>query len=298
MKRILSTILIIVFMLSGCASEDVNHDKKINIVTSTTMLGDLVKQIGQDMVHVDMLFGPGIDPHLAMPTGGDTRKIQVADLVVFNGLHLEAHFDQILNAYENKTVLVGDNLDRNKLIYVDGDAIDPHIWFDLALWQDSARFVGEALIEFDNENKDIYEENLITYLEKLDDLHQWTLNKVSELDKTQKVLVTAHDAFNYFANAYDFEVAAISGISTEGEVTTQDINDTASIIIDKKVKAIFLESSVPQTMVDAVISEVNRRGQDVTIGESLFSDAIGVGEYEEFINAFKFNVESIVEGLK
>ena len=125
-----------------------------------------------------------------------------------------------------------------------------------------------------------------------------TLNKVSELDETQKVLVTAHDAFNYFANAYDFEVAAISGISTEGEVTTQDINDTASIIIDKKVKAIFLESSVPQTMVDAVISEVNRRGQDVTIGESLFSDAIGVGEYEEFINAFKFNVESIVEGLK
>lgn len=296
--KVLKVIMIMIFMLTGCSSEDISHDEKIKIVTSTTMLGDLVRQIGQDLVHVDMLFGPGIDPHLAMPTGGDTRRIQDADLVVFNGLHLEVHFEQILNAYKNKTIQVGNNLDSDKLIYVDGDAIDPHIWFDLELWQDAARVVGQALIEYDLENKDIYEENLTLYLEKLDDLHNWTLNKVSELDAHQKVLVTAHDAFNYFANAYGFEVAAISGISTDGEVTTQDINDTATTIIEKNVKAIFLESSVPQTMVDAVISEVNRRGQDVNIGKSLFSDAIGVGEYEEFISAFKFNVKAIVEGLK
>lgn len=285
-------------MMTGCSNETVKQDGKLNVVTSTTMLGDLVHQIGQDLVNVDMLFGPGIDPHLAMPTGGDTRMIQEADLVVFNGLHLEAHFDQILNAYEDKTIQVGDFLDVNHLINVDGDAIDPHYWFDLELWQESAKIVTERLSELDEDNEEYYRENLNVYLEELKSLHEWSLSKISELEDSQRVLVTAHDAFNYFARAYGFEVAAVSGISTEGEVTTQDINNTATIIIDKGVKAIFLESSVPQTMIDSVISEVNRRGHTVTVGESLFSDAIGVGVYGEFINAFKFNVEAIVEGLK
>lgn len=304
MKKLLILLLTSMLTLAACQTQDTPDDvteKKLQVVASTTMLADLVKQIGQDKVEVTMLFGPGIDPHLVLPTGGDTKVIQDADLVIFSGLHLEAQFGQVLSAYSSKTVQVGEMLDANKLLYVeddDGQEVDPHFWFSVPLWQEAARVVGDTLKARDSENADFYETNTAAYIDELNDLHEWILSRVAELSEDKKVLVTAHDAFNYFASTYGFEVAAIAGISTEGEVTTEDVNGVATVIVEKSVKSIFIESSVPQTTVDAVIAEVRRRGSDVAIGEELFSDAIGIGEYAEYINAIKHNVNSIIDGLK
>ena len=297
MKKRIITIIFILITITGCATNDTdNHE--FEIVVSTTMLGDLVKQIGQDHVHVTMLFGPGIDPHLAQPTGGDTRIIQNAKLVVFSGLNLETHFSQILNAYEDKTIQVGDMLDKGRLLFIDENEIDPHFWFSVPLWQEAARIVGDALKEADPSHATVYESNTVSYIETLNELNQWIETKVSELENHQKILVTAHDAFGYFASTYGFEVFAIAGLSTEGEVTTQNINLVADVIIENHVKSIFIESTVPQTTIDSVVAEVERRGSSIKVGNELYSDSLGSEIDSEYTNAIKHNVNSIVEGLK
>lgn len=297
MIKTIITIIFILITITGCATNDTdNHE--FEIVVSTTMLGDLVKQIGQDHVHVTMLFGPGIDPHLAQPTGGDTRIIQNAKLVVFSGLNLETHFSQILNAYEGKTIQVGDMLDKGRLLFIDENEIDPHFWFSVPLWQEAARIVGDALKEADPSHATVYESNTVSYIETLNELNQWIETKVSELENHQKILVTAHDAFGYFASTYGFEVFAIAGLSTEGEVTTQNINLVADVIIENHVKSIFIESTVPQTTIDSVVAEVERRGSSVKVGNELYSDSLGSEIDSEYTNAIKHNVNSIVEGLK
>lgn len=300
MKKYLLVILLVLF-LAGCQKPvDVNNEsEKLNVVASTSMLADLVNQIGQDKVNLTMLFGPGIDPHLALPTGKDTKAIQQADIVFFSGLDLEAQFAQILSAYSDKTVLVGELLNQEKLLMVEEEnTVDPHFWFSVPLWIEAAEIVGEHLALKDSVNADFYQKNTQDYIEQLNQLHQWIIDRVSELSKDNRVLVTAHDAFNYFAETYGFEVAAIAGISTEAEVTTKDVIDTADVIIEKNVRSIFIESTIPMTIVDSVIAEVNRRGYSVEIGNELYSDALGVDEDAEYINAVKHNVNSIVDGLK
>ncbi len=302
MKKTYILLLSLLLLFTGCTKEkQPAEDKKLEVVASTTMLADLVSQIGKDHVDVTMLFGPSIDPHLVLPTGGDTKVIQKADLVIFSGLHLEAQFGQVLSAYKDKTVLVGEKIDQSKLLYVEEDSgkeVDPHFWFSISLWKEAAKVVGEALKQHDAKHASDYEKNTNAYIAQLDELDQWVKNRVSELTAEKKILVTAHDAFNYFANSYGFEVASIAGISTESEVTTEDVNKVASVIVEKKVKSIFIESSVPQTTVDAVIAEVVRRGSQVAIGKELFSDALGTDEYAQYIEAIKYNVNSIVDGLK
>ncbi len=301
MKKFLSLFALLMSVFALVACTDTNESGKLEVVASTTMLGDLVSQIGQDKVNVTLLFGPGIDPHLALPTGGDTRVIRDADFVVFSGLHLEAQFGQILNAYSDKVVEVGEEINESYLLYVDeegGQTVDPHIWFSVPIWIEVARVVGDELKAHDESNAEFYEANTLSYIEQLEALHQWIITETQKLTKAQRVLVTAHDAFNYFADTYDFEVAAIGGISTEGEITTDDINSVAGVIMEHGVKSIFIESTVPQTTVNAVIAEVNRRGGSVAIGNELFSDALGTGENAQYINAIKQNVNHIVNGLK
>lgn len=302
MKRIGLFLLAMLMFLSACQVTDPGEEPSIKpqIVVSTTMLGDLVKQVGQDKIDVSMLFGPGVDPHLVQPTGGDTKLIQDADLVFFSGLHLEAHFAQILSAYSDKTVQVGDGFGEDKLLYVTGDdgvAVDPHFWFSVPLWIDAASIVKEALQELDPEHAADYEQQAADYILELEELDLWIRDEIERLPEDKRVLVTAHDAFNYLADAYGLEVAAIGGMSTDSEVTTSDVNHIASLVLERDIQTIFIESSVPQTSVDAVIAEVERRGGTLVMGDELFSDAIGIGEYAEYINAVKHNITVIVEGL-
>lgn len=299
-KYLIIMVSLLLVVLTGCSTNDKSNDK-FTVVASTTMLGDLVQQIGKDKVDVTLLFGPGIDPHLTLPTGGDTAVIKNADLVVFSGLHLEAQFRQVLDSYKDKTIEVGEMIDESFLLYVEedgGKSVDPHIWFNVILWKEVTKVVRDELMVKDSINAEFYQKNAEEYLTQLDELNEYIISRTNELTKEQRVLVTAHDAFNYFANTYGYEVAAIAGISTEGEVTTEDINNVASTIINHSVKSIFIESTVPQTTVDAVIAEVKRRGGSVAIGNELYSDALGVNEDAQYINALKKNIDSIVAGLK
>lgn len=300
MKKLILFILacLSIVLLVGC--EVSNQNGKVSVVTSTTMLGDLVKQIGQEKVDVHMLFSPGMDPHAATPTGGDTRRIEAARLVVFNGLNLEVHFNQILNAYEDKVLVIGTYIDEDLLIYHEtneGLEVDPHIWFSVPLWKVAAQVVGDRLSLIDPENKAYYEQNTLAYIKQLDSLHNWIIEQLGSLDVDNRMLVTAHDAFSYFGQTYNMGIAAIEGLAPESETSIADINRIADVIIEYQVKSIFIESTIPQTTVEAVKAEVLRRGHTVLIGKSLYADALGVGIEAEYIEAMKVNVINIVEGL-
>lgn len=301
MKKFFLVLILSSLFLAGCTpSTAENNNGRIKVVASTTMLADLVSIIGQDAVDVVMLFGPEVDPHLALPTGSDTRAIEEADLVFFNGLDLEIQFNQILEAFADKTVLVAERLDQRQLITIiedDEEVLDPHIWFSVPLWMDVAHIVATELSRVAPEKAELFESNLAVYLLELEALHEWIIEQVNTLDVSQRVLVTPHDAFNYFANEYGFKVAAIGGLSTEAEISVDDITRVANTIIEYGVNAIFVESSVPQSSVDAVVAQVQRLGFDVLIGEELFADALGEGDLASYINAMKHNVTSIVSAL-
>ena len=296
MKRML-VVLIACLLLVGCQVNENNSNGKVDVVVSTTMLADLVKQIGQEHVEVTMLFGPGIDPHLAQPTGNDTQVVYDADLVVFSALNLEAQFHQIVDAFSDKTLLVGEELEESDLLVSDGE-YDPHYWFSVPLWIKAAKLVAEELMVTDSEHKSDYESNLNAYVADLMELHEWIEGRINEIESDQRILVTAHDAFNYFANEYGMSVYSVGGMSTDSEVTASSVNEIANLMIEHEIKAIFVESTVPLTSVEAVLAEVKRRGFEVSIGPELFSDALGTQKYAQYVEAIKYNVNSIVESLK
>lgn len=295
---VLLIILISSFFLFACDNE--YESDNLLVVTSTQMLGDLVKQIGQDKVDVYQMFGPGIDPHSALPTGNEAKMISRSNLVFFNGLNLEAHYDQIADAFPNKVIEVGSLINQELLITKDNNGIieyDPHIWFDVSIWIEVAKVVEMKLSKYDNVNQEYYYHNLLNYITELENFNEWIISTTNLLLDNQKILVTAHDAFEYFGRAYNFEVYSIGGMSTDSDVTTNDINDTAHLIINNNIKSIFVESTVSNTSINAVIAQVKRQGSNVSIGNELYSDSLGVGIYDNYINAFKRNVLHIMEGL-
>lgn len=276
---------------------------KVNVVATTTMLGDLVNQLGGDKVNVTTLMGVGIDPHLYNPKAKDTTALLGSDLIVYNGFHLEGKMVDILDGLKTKKAV----LDVSEAIEIEGytlyqeesNIIDPHIWFDVRNWMVAANSLKNMLISLDEFNSEYYQMQYVNYFNQLNSLHQWILDSIEEnLTDDQRVLVTAHDAFGYFGQAYRFEVAAIQGISTATEASIKDINDLIDLIIEKNVKAIFIESSVAAFTIEQVLNGAKARGHDVVIGKSLYSDSLGDGIYGTYIEAMRYNVTAIIEGLK
>lgn len=287
-------------LLVACVEN--TKSEKIKVVTTTTMIGDLVKQIGKDKIEVIKLMEVGVDPHLYTPKLSDTLAIKESKLVVYNGLHLEGKMTELLENASNLTTLeIGNEVLKNGQVYqVDEniDVYDPHIWFDVTNWIIAAEAVGEKLSYLDEKNKSYYLENTQSYIEKLKVLDDWIFETVSQLKIEERILLTAHDAFQYFARRYGFEVASIQGISTDSEPSIKDINNIIDIAIEKNIKAIFVESSIPDTAILQVINGAKARNHILIKGNELFADSLGDGEYSEYIEAFKYNVLSIVEALK
>ncbi len=310
MKRIglfiLSLMLIV--LAAGCADNKGDREakgQKLNIVATTTMLRDLVTQIGGEKVHVVGLMGPGIDPHLYKASAGDVTKMQEADLIVYNGIHLEGKMGEIfknLQGNNKEVIAVGEMIDEKKLIASSdaGYSYDPHIWFDVKLWMDAANIVADKIMDIDAENKDYYTASRDSYLKELEQLDGYVGERIKELDAESRILVTAHDAFNYFGHAYDFEVRGLQGISTAAEAGTRDVSKLADYIVEKQIKAIFVESSVPVKNVEALQEAVAARGFQVSIGGELFSDSTGTTgtEQETLIGTVKHNIDTIVDALK
>ncbi len=294
-------------MLIAGGSKESNGQKKagLQVVSTTTMLTDLVEQIGKEHVSVNGLMGPGVDPHLYQASANDVRLLQNADIVVYQGLHLEGRMGDVFQALAQsgkQIIRIEDGIASERLLGWEDEpsSFDPHIWFDVSLWKDAARYVAQQLGSIDNVNRVSYQENLLTYLKKLDDLEVYVKNRVLEVPSNSRVLVTAHDAFGYFGRAYGFEVRGLQGISTESEAGTADVSQLAQFLAERRLKAIFIESSVPRKNVEALQAAVRARGFDVAIGGELFSDALGNRNDESgtYIGMFKTNINTIVNALK
>ena len=303
MKRLILIVLICASVVS--CKKDKAADGKFHIVTTTSMITDLLQNIGGDKVVVEGLMGAGVDPHLYKASEGDVSKLFNANMILYSGLHLEGKLVEIFEKMRKQninTIAVSDALDKKDLI---GSTIfesnyDPHIWFDVANWEKITVFVADKLSEAMPENKEYFQANAADYLKKLIVLKEEIEAEIATLPEDQRRLVTAHDAFNYFGKAYNFDVVGLQGLSTTTEAGVQDVQKTATYIIDHKVKAVFIESSVPRRTVEALQAAVNSKNHNVIIGGTLFSDALGNPGTPEgtYIGMFKFNVHTIVSALK
>lgn len=296
-------LFLILTTLVSCQRPDKNQ--KLQVVTTTTILTDLVKTIGGDSLQVEGLMGAGVDPHLYKAGEGDVSKLFVADVVFYGGLHLEGKLVDVFERMHETGKLafaVSDTLDESVLIHSENFASshDPHIWFDVANWKKVSGFVAQKLISLDPENAQYYQTNLQAYLVELDSLDRYIRKKTEELPPEKRILVTAHDAFNYFGKAYGFEVVALQGLSTATEAGVKDVQNLTGFIVDKRIKAIFVESSVPRRTIDALREAVIARGHDVRIGGSLYSDALGNPGTAEgtYTGMFTYNINTIVNALK
>ena len=293
-------------LLVGCGgTEKKADDGKLQVVATTTMLHDLANVIGGEHVSAVGLMGPGIDPHLYQASAGDVTKMTDADVVVYNGVHLEGQMGEIFGslAEQKKDVIcIEKGLDESKLLadVADSSVHDPHIWFDVENWMDAAEYVSAELSKIDPDNAADYKANLDAYMVELKDLDTYVADRVNELDEQQRVLITAHDAFGYFGNAYGFEVKGLQGISTEAEAGTGDISELADFISENKIKAVFVESSVPKKNIEALQEAVKAKGYEVGIGGELYSDSLGDEKsgHNTYLTTVKANVDTIVNALK
>ncbi len=304
MKKILLLLLTLSLLIAGCGQADTTGDTgKLNAVSTIGMVNDLVKNIGGEHIEAVGLMGPGVDPHLYKASAGDVEKLQSADIIFYNGLHLEAKMGEVLEkmSEQRKVVAVTDTIDKETLLDSPDyeDQFDPHVWFDVTMWTKSAEVVRDSLIEADPEHKADYEANAAAFIEKMEALHTDVDTKTKTVPEGQRVLVTAHDAFSYFGQKYGFEVKGLQGISTESEAGTKDVADLADFIAERKIKAVFVESSVPRRNVEALQEAVAARDWEVTIGGELFSDAMGdEGTVEgTYLGMVTHNVDTIVGAL-
>jgi manganese/zinc/iron transport system substrate-binding protein len=297
------------FLLGACNNESENNVKtgnepdsdRIQIVTTISQIGEPIEVIGGDRVDVESLMGPGVDPHLYKATQGDINTLQNADIILYNGLHLEGNMGEVFaNMSGSKTIVgLGESLDKEKFLMDEEGAIDPHIWFDVELWKEALDVAVEELKQFSPEDADYFEENKQTYFSKLDELKKEAVEKISSIPEEQRVLVTAHDAFGYFGRMNDIEVIGLQGLSTEDEVGLSDIGSTVQLLIEKQVPAVFIESSINQSSIRAVIDGASKEGLKVTLGGELFSDAMGAKGTEEgtYLGMYHHNVNTIYKAL-
>lgn len=274
----------------------------IRIVCTTGMVADLVRKIGGESVAVTQMMGDGVDPHLYKASPGDVSQLSQADAIFYSGLHLEGKMTDVFERMSRKkpTIAVGDAIPQNQRIDNDGISLDPHVWFDVSLWRKAGEVVRERLKEFDPPHAEAYQKRADSYLSELAALHDEAKTKLQSIPKERRVLVTAHDAFRYFGRAYDLEVKGIQGISTESEAGLKDVNDLVAFLVERKIKAVFVESSVPDKNVRALIEGCRARGHGITVGGELFSDAMGKPGTPEgtYVGMVRHNVETIVKALK
>lgn len=281
-----------------------DHTGPMKVTATTGMIADTAKNIGGQWVEVAGLMGPGVDPHLYKASQSDITRLTEADLVLYNGLHLEGKMGDVLVklARTVSTVQVTDTIPQERLrepAEFQGH-YDPHAWFDVGLWIYVAERIRDAMAAVDPDHKLDFEKNAADYIEQLRQLDAYTREQIASIPKEQRVLVTAHDAFGYFGRAYDIEVMGLQGISTTAEFGTQDVARLAKVIAERRVKAVFVESSVPQRSIEVLVNEIQSHNGAVTIGGELFSDAMGgLGTPEgTYIGMVRHNVDTIAKALR
>ncbi len=277
--------------------------KPLNVVATTSMIADAARVIGGDKIKVTALMGAGVDPHLYKASPGDLRTLSDADIILYNGLHLEGKLADVLvrMARQRPVYAVTETIDP-KLLREPPEFAgmhDPHVWFDVTLWITAVEFTRDMLIRHDPANKAAFDKNAGAYLVELRKLHEWTKTEIVSIPQKSRVLVTAHDAFGYFGRAYSIDVLSIQGLSTESEASLREINRLVDTIVAREVKAVFVESSVPRKTIESLVEGCRARNHKVIIGGELFSDALGSPGTPEgtYLGMVRHNVSTIRSAL-
>lgn len=308
MPKSLPAAALLLLLLVGCGPIETPESRvldgdTINVVTTIGMITDAVERVGGERVEVEGLMGPGIDPHLYKASEGDLRRLERADVVFYGGLHLEAKMAEVLERVGERREVhaVTDGIPRDRLLRPAAfqGQYDPHVWFDVELWMHAVEDVRDTFVELDPAHAELYRRNAAAYLEELRELDGYVAAQAERVPEQRRVIVTAHDAFGYFGEAYGFDVRGLQGISTAAEAGAGDVQELAEFIAEREIPAIFVESSVSPRTIQAVREAVRSRGFDVEIGEPLFSDAMGNPGTEEgtYVGMVRHNVDAIVEGL-
>ncbi|MEM1177397.1 MAG: zinc ABC transporter substrate-binding protein [Acidobacteriota bacterium] len=290
----------------GCAppAEEAGDDGPKRVVATTGMIADTTARIVGDLATVEGLMGPGVDPHLYKASESDVRRLSEADLILFNGLFLEGKMGDILVklARSRPVVAVSETVPEDKRREppeLEGQ-YDPHIWFDVSLWAETVGAITDALVEILPAEEATLRANAERVRVELLELDAWVVERIESLPPERRVLVTAHDAFGYFGDRYGLEVIGVQGISTLAEAGLQDVDRVVDLVVERRIPALFVESSVPRRTVEAVVAAAQERGHAVTIGGELYSDAMGAagtpeGTYDGMV---RHNVTTIVDALR
>jgi manganese/zinc/iron transport system substrate-binding protein len=297
--------------LLGCGSANSNSQPnpsgKLRVCCTTGQVADMVRAIGTDHLEVTVLIGPGVDPHSFRASSADAERLNSAEVVFYNGLHLEGRLSDVLEKLNTKkpTLSLGDELlakfpDHIRKGPEFGGAADPHIWFDAKLWSQAIPAVVETLSKLRPASKAQFVKNGESYKAQLLAIDGFCREQIVTIPKESRVMVTAHDAFGYFGRAYEIEVHGLQGISTVDEANVAAINALIKLLVDRQIKAIFVESSVSEERLKQVIEGCSKMGHTVTIGGVLYSDALGESgsNAETYLGMMRANVKTIVSALK
>ena len=275
---------------------------KLSIVTTTGIIADTVQQIGGDLVQIQALMGPGVDPHLYHARESDVHRLAAADIIFYNGLHLEGKMGQILEHMANQvpTYAVTAAINPSELRSSGfTKTYDPHVWFDVQLWQHVATGIRDVLIKHDPAHAEQYRANTEKFLQELNDLDASIFKRIATIPEQSRVVITAHDAFSYFGRRYGVTIVSLQGISTDSEVGINDVMRVVDYIVEHNVPAIFAEASLPRRTIDAVVQAVQVRGKRVVVGPELYSDTLGEPGTPSgtYVGMVRIVVDRIVDAL-
>jgi manganese/zinc/iron transport system substrate-binding protein len=314
-----------VIVLSGCrpnssesatgssANRQFAGEYPMKVVCTTGPVSDMLRNLGGDHLDVTGLMGPGVDPHLYTAVPGDIERLDGADMVFYNGLHLEGRMADVfekLSATKPAFAVTDSLVDAKdarlrKPPEFEG-YYDPHVWHDPKMWSDCVKYVAQVLGEFDPKNRQDYIKNRDAYLQQLEQADRYCREQLATIPEDQRVLVSVHDAFNYFCSAYGIDSQPLKGVSTEEEVTIGRMEEVVQFLVDKKIKAVFIESASKPQVIEALIEPCRQKGHEVRIGESedepyvLYADALGPAGSgaDNYLGMIKANVDTLVSALK
>ncbi len=300
--RIFSPFLILV--LGFWFSPQVASANELRCLATTGMIGDLVQAVIGQRGTVEVLMSSGVDPHLYQPTRSDLAKVLASDVIFYNGLHLEGRMDEAFTRARQSgrsVCAVAEQLPKQLLLHEgdDPDAHDPHVWMDPQRWRRVLLAIRDRCVLLDPDGQEIYESNTNAYIKQMDDLDAYALEVLRSVPEDARVLVTAHDAFGYFGKRFGFEVVGLQGISTESEASVQDVSRLVDLLVQREIPAIFVESTVPEKGIRALIEGAKSRGHTVQVGGSLFSDAMGdAGSWSgTYLGMIDHNVTTVARAL-
>lgn len=299
----IAAALLVAGVFSANATEQekaaLDNDGRIHIVTTTAHIADLVQNIVGDKARVEALIGAGIDPHLYRPLRSDIMKLSSADIIFYNGRHLEGQMVELLETLNGTKPSIGIGDEMDNLIRAEDGAFDPHLWMDVRNWIKAADIVTATLEGELPAYKEEFAKAANLYKEQLQTLDNEIRQNLAAIPDHKRVLITAHDAFAYYGAAYDIEVIGIQGISTASEAGLHKIEAMVNLVSERQIPALFAETSVSDQNIKAIIEGVKRRGHDITLGGTLYSDSLGAPDSEAgtYIGMMRSNTNTIAKAL-